>query len=177
MLNEYFDAMVEVVFAHGGTLDKFLGDGLMAVWGTPVQSLDDAERAVRAANAMRIALRDTVNEARLARGETPLSVGYGIATGRVVAGAMGARRRLDFTVIGDTVNLSSRLCGQARPGQVLIDEATEKAMRGSGIVSIGLEPRQVKGVARPVPVFDVELDDDDTANATTSMELPILART
>ncbi len=176
MLNEYFDAMVEVVFAHGGTLDKFLGDGLMAVWGTPVQAADDAERAVRAANAMRVALRDVVNDARAARGEIPLSVGYGIATGRVVAGAMGARRRLDFTVIGDTVNLSSRLCGQARPGQLLIDETTEKAIRSTGIVSVALEPRQVKGVARPVPVFDVELDDDHS-NATTSMELPILART
>ncbi|HEY1100544.1 MAG TPA: adenylate/guanylate cyclase domain-containing protein, partial [Myxococcota bacterium] len=176
MLNEYFDAMVEVVFEHGGTLDKFLGDGLMAVWGTPVQAPDDAVRAVRAANAMRTALRDVVNVARQARGEAPLSVGYGIATGRVVAGAMGARRRLDFTVIGDTVNLSSRLCSQARPGQLLIDEHTERAIRGSEIEAHALEPRSVKGFSRPVPVFDVE-SDEDAANSTTSMELPILART
>jgi adenylate cyclase len=158
MLNEYFDAMVEVVFDHGGTLDKFLGDGMMAVWGTPVQAPDDAVRAVRAANAMRRALRDVVNAHRGERGEPPLSVGYGIATGRVVAGAMGARRRLDFTVIGDTVNLSSRLCGQARPGQILVDESTHQIMSVGGLRATALEARQIKGVARPVPVFDVHDD-------------------
>ena len=176
MLNEFFDAMVEVVFAHGGTLDKFLGDGLMAVWGTPVQAKDDAVRAVLAANAMRVALRDIVNVARAERGEAPLTVGYGIASGRVVAGAMGARRRLDFTVIGDAVNLASRLCSQAKPGQLLIDDSTERGIRGAGIEAHALEPRQVKGFARPVAVFDVELDGEN-ASVTTSMELPILART
>jgi adenylate cyclase len=155
MLNEYFDAMVEVVFQYGGTLDKFLGDGLMAVWGTPVQAGDDPVRAVRAALDMRKALQDIVNAARVGRGESPLSVGYGIATGRVVAGAMGARRRQDFTVIGDTVNLSSRLCGQARAGQLLVDEQTDRIIRAAGLTTTALEPRQIKGFARPVPVFEV----------------------
>lgn len=174
MLNEYFDAMVEVVFAYGGTLDKFLGDGMMAVWGTPVQAPDDAIRAVKAANAMRRALQDIVNDARVSRGEAPLEVGYGIATGRVVAGAMGARRRLDFTVIGDTVNLSSRLCGQAKPGQILIDEPTNGIVQGANLATTALEPRQVKGVARPVPVFDVHDDDDDDGGSafdTASLEV------
>jgi adenylate cyclase len=170
MLNEYFDAMVEVVFSFGGTLDKFLGDGMMAVWGTPVQARDDAIRAVKAANAMRRALRDVVNAARTARGEMPLSVGYGIATGRVVAGAMGARRRLDFTVIGDTVNLSSRLCGQAKAGQVLVDEATHGIIIGAGLQTTALEPRQVKGVARPVAVFDVHDHDEREPVDTASVE-------
>lgn len=170
MLNEYFDAMVEVVFAFGGTLDKFLGDGMMAVWGTPVQAPDDAIRAVKAANAMRRALSDVVNVARTARGEMPLSVGYGIATGRVVAGAMGARRRLDFTVIGDTVNLSSRLCSQAKPGQILVDEITNGIIRGAGLQTTALEPRQVKGVARPVPVFDVHDDAEHDPFETASIE-------
>jgi adenylate cyclase len=92
---------------------------------------------------------------------------------------MGARRRLDFTVIGDTVNLSSRLCGQASAGQVLVDEHTERAVRGFGPTCVALEARQVKGVARPVPVFDVVLD-EGRASSTTSMEmptLPYLART
>ncbi|MDP2344450.1 MAG: adenylate/guanylate cyclase domain-containing protein [Deltaproteobacteria bacterium] len=156
MLNEYFDAMVEVVFEHGGTLDKFIGDGLMAVWGTPVQADDDAVRCVRAAQRMRMALEDIVNSARTSRGEAPLHVGFGIATGRVVAGAMGARRRLDFTVIGDTVNLASRLCGQAKPGQVLVDETTERIIKKAGVLAIALEPRMVKGFAKPVAVFDVD---------------------
>jgi adenylate cyclase len=170
MLNEYFDAMVEVVFAHGGTLDKFLGDGMMAVWGTPVQAKDDAVRAVKAANEMRRALRDVVNVARIGRGEEPLKVGYGIATGRVISGAMGARRRLDFTVIGDTVNLSSRLCGQAAAAQVLIDESTNAIVQQAGLLTDALEPRQVKGVARPVPVFNVHDDgggDASDANVDT----------
>ena len=170
MLNEYFDAMVEVVFAHGGTLDKFLGDGMMAVWGTPVQAKDDAVRAVKAANEMRRALRDVVNVARIGRGEEPLKVGYGIATGRVISGAMGARRRLDFTVIGDTVNLSSRLCGQAAAAQVLIDEATNAIIQQAGLLTDALEPRQVRGVARPVPVFNVHDDsggDASDANVDT----------
>jgi adenylate cyclase len=107
---------------------------------------------------MRRALRDIVNVHRSARAEPPLSVGYGIATGRVVAGAMGARRRLDFTVIGDTVNLSSRLCGQARAGQILVDEPTHQIMSTAGLRATALEARQIKGVARPVPVFDVHDD-------------------
>ena len=155
MLNEYFDAMVEVVFELGGTLDKFIGDGLMAVWGTPVQAEDDAVRSVTAAQRMSIALQEIVNSARTARGEIPLQVGFGIATGNVIAGAMGARRRLDFTVIGDTVNLASRLCGQAKPGQVLIDEATDRIVKKAGLKSIALPAREVKGFSRPVPVFDV----------------------
>lgn len=155
MLNEYFDSMVEVVFEHGGTLDKFLGDGMMAVWGTPIVAEDDAVRAVKAAQAMRAALRDSVNAARLARGEQPLEVGFGIATGDVVSGAMGARRRLDFTVIGDTVNLASRLCGQAKPGQILVDDHTDRLIRPAGLQTTALEARMVKGFARPVAVFDV----------------------
>jgi adenylate cyclase len=158
MLNEYFEAMVEVVFELGGTLDKFIGDGLMAVWGTPVQGEDDPIMAVRAASVMRARLESVVNVARTRRGEAPLTAGYGIATGTVIAGAMGAQRRLDFTVIGDTVNLSSRLCGQARPGQILVCENTERACRRQGLPLQALEPRIVKGVSRPVPVWQVPRD-------------------
>lgn len=155
MLNEYFEAMVEIVFEHGGVLDKFIGDGLMAVWGTPVSSPDDAASAVRAAHQMRRALDEAVNAARAKRGDPPLKAGYGIATGRVIAGAMGGTRRQDFTVIGDTVNLASRLCGEARPGQLLVCEATERAASPQGIAFSRLEARVVKGVARPVPIFEL----------------------
>ena len=118
LLNEYFEQVVEVVFAYGGTLDKFMGDGLMAVWGTPVQSETDAFFAVKAADRMRRVLDEVVNKNRIARGEKPLQTGFGIATGKVVAGGIGGTRRQDFTVIGDPVNLASRLCDQAKPGQV-----------------------------------------------------------
>jgi adenylate cyclase len=154
MLNEYFEAMVDVVFKYGGTLDKFIGDGMMAVWGTPVTSPDDALMAVRAAEEMRKALDLIVNAARRRRSEAPLRVGCGIATGHVIAGAMGAQRRQDFTVIGDTVNLSSRLCSQAEPGQVLLCEETERRVSGA-IRANALPPRSVKGFARMVPVFEL----------------------
>ncbi len=152
MLNEYFEAMVEVVFAYGGTLDKFIGDGMMAVWGTPEKKPDDPLAAVRAADQMRHVLEREVNRARVARGDPPLTVGYGVATGPVIAGAMGARRRQDFTVIGDTVNLSSRLCGRATPGQILVCERTQ-ALCGAAIDFDALPPQKVKGIRAPVPVF------------------------
>lgn len=153
MLNEYFEAMVELVFMHGGVLDKFLGDGLMAVWGTPVGSPEDAGAAVRAANRMREVLATVVNPARARRGEPELAAGYGIATGYVIAGAMGATRRQDYTVIGDTVNLASRLCSGAQPGQVLVCESTQQAAAARGFPFTALEHRQIKGFSRPVPVF------------------------
>jgi adenylate cyclase len=155
MLNEYFEAMVEIVFEMGGTLDKFIGDGLMAVWGTPMPGPDDPVLAVRAATRMRATLESVVNTARTKRGEAPLMAGYGIATGKVIAGAMGARRRQDFTVIGDTVNLASRLCGQAKPAQILVDENTERVAKRAGMSLQSLEARVVKGFARPVPVWQV----------------------
>lgn len=155
MLNEYFEAMVEIVFDYGGTLDKFLGDGLMAVWGTPVQTENDAEHAVRAAQRMREVLDRRVNVARSRRGEPALTAGYGMATGMVISGGIGGRRRQDFTVIGDTVNLASRLCSQAAPGQVLCCEKTREACSSSTLRLDALEERVVKGVARPVPVFEL----------------------
>lgn len=155
MLNEYFEAMVERIFDHGGILDKFLGDGLMAVWGTPVASADDPIAAMRAANAMRHVLECDVNVARRRRGAAPLAAGYGIATGFVVAGAMGATRRQDFTVIGDTVNLASRLCSAASPGQILVCANTQANAAERGISLQSLPPRSVKGFARPVPVYEL----------------------
>jgi adenylate cyclase len=152
-LNEYFEAMVEIVFEMGGTLDKFIGDGLMAVWGTPMPGPDDPVLALRAATRMRSTLETVVNAARKARGEAPLLAGYGVATGTVIAGAMGARRRQDFTVIGDTVNLASRLCGQAKASQILVDESTERTARKVGMSLHAMEARIIKGFARPVPVW------------------------
>ena len=156
LLNEYFEAMVDIVFDCGGVLDKFLGDGLMAVWGTPVRSPTDAARAVEAAQRMREALDEVVNKKRAARGEDPLLAGYGIATGQVIAGAMGGQQRQDFTVIGDTVNLASRLCGEARGGQIIVCDATERAAAAQAQVGFRrLPPMNVKGVSRAVAAFEV----------------------
>lgn len=156
MLNEYFEAMVEVIFAHGGVLDKFIGDGLMAVWGTPVARAGDAAAAARAARRMQRVLEQQVNKARRARGEQPLAMGIGVATGPVIAGAMGASRRQDFTVIGEPVNLASRLCSLAGAKEVVVDERTAHEAQEARLRVHAMGSRAIKGVAKPVPVFGID---------------------
>lgn len=123
LLNEYFERMTEVVFTHRGLLDKFIGDAVMAVWGTPTSDEHDAERALRAAQDMQGQLR-ALNLLRSSRGEEPIGMGVGLGTGLCVAGAIGARRRLEYTVIGDAVNIAARLAGLAKAEEILLDEAT-----------------------------------------------------
>lgn len=119
LLTEYFTVMADLVFAHGGTLDKFLGDGLLAVWGAPVEMVDASARAVAAARAMRSAVEE-LNRAWTSIGKPSLGVGYGLARGDVFAGRIGSEHRLDYTVIGDVVNVASRLCKAARAGEILL---------------------------------------------------------
>lgn len=124
LLNEYFSVMADLVFAHGGTLDKFLGDGLLAVWGAPMPLPDASRRAVDAARAMRGAVEE-LNRAWAERGRPPLGVGYGLARGEAFAGRIGSEHRLDYTVIGDVVNVASRLCQAARAGEILLTGAVK----------------------------------------------------
>jgi adenylate cyclase len=119
LLNGYFEEAVRVVFAHDGLLDKFYGDGLMAVFGPPRVRADDARRALSAALELHAAVE------RLAPRLThALSISVGLATGEVVAGHIGSRRRTDYTVIGDAVNLASGLEAAAPPGAIYCDEQT-----------------------------------------------------
>ncbi len=118
-LNEYFEIMVDIIFQHDGTLDKFVGDEIMAVWGAPVPQEDHCIRSIQAALEMMKAL-DGFNRFRVANGEWPIQVGCGINTGKLVAGYMGSTRTLSYTVIGDTVNTGARLCSHAKAGEVLV---------------------------------------------------------
>jgi len=151
LLNEYFDRMVEVIFHHDGILDKFIGDAIMAIWGPPISKEDDAGKAFRAGIAMQKELF-LLNQERKTRGENPIEIGIGLASGLCVAGNIGARRRMEYTVIGDAVNLSSRLSSIAVAGEVICDEATYKRV-GSPEDAIELPPTEVKGKEKPVKLY------------------------
>ena len=153
MLNEYFEIMVDIVFENEGTLDKFVGDELMAVWGAPVGQADHASRAVRAALQMTEALVK-FNRFRVANGEHPIHVGIGINCGELIAGYMGSTRTLSYTVIGDTVNTAARLCSHAQAGEIMVTEPIIGAL-GDRLLTEERSEAIMKGKARPVPVYRV----------------------
>jgi adenylate cyclase len=153
MLNEYFELMVEVLFKYEGTLDKFMGDGIMALWGAPVIHPDDALRCVSCAfEQMEVLGR--FNRKRFENGQPQLAIGIGIHTGPLVAGYIGSSRALSYTVIGDTANTSARLCGVASAGQILISETTLARLGGKFEVE-ELPPAQLKGKEKPFRMFNV----------------------
>jgi adenylate cyclase len=154
LLGEYFTEMVEIIFEQGGTLDKFIGDAIMAIWGAPIAHEDDANRAINAAIQMQQVLAQ-LNEKWAAQGRQPVNIGIGINFGEVFAGNIGSERRLEYTVIGDAVNTASRLCSKAGPGEIMISEPFYKALRKPPPVE-ALEPIQLKGKAQAVPVYKVK---------------------
>jgi adenylate cyclase len=145
--------MAEVVAAHGGTIDKFQGDAVMAVFGAPEPLADHAERALRCAIAMQ-ARQDKLNEAGWSvDGMAAMGVGIGVNTGPVIAGTVGGAGRLEYTVVGDAVNVASRLQGEAEGGEIVATASTVSAAGGIECEPIGL--RHVKGREEPVEVFRV----------------------
>jgi len=152
ILNNYLDSMEEQIFEHGGTLDKYTGDGMMVLFGAPLWQPDHARRAVKAALAMQQAAAKVSRR----RGDVEWEVAYGIGitTGPAVVGHIGSKRRLDYTAIGDTVNLAARLEGIAPPGAIFINQTTYEAVKEIAITE-ELEPRKVKGKAEAIPVYSV----------------------
>ncbi|HMO65321.1 MAG TPA: adenylate/guanylate cyclase domain-containing protein [Verrucomicrobiota bacterium] len=149
LLNEHMTALTAVVKRRGGVVDKFVGDLLMALFGAPVTRPDDALEAARCALGI-LAERRRLN----ATSRHALEVGIGLATGDVVAGCMGSADRLNYTVLGERVNLASRLCGIAAPGQVVMDETTRAALGDRAEVRV-CEPVKLKGFTAPVPAFQL----------------------
>jgi len=150
LLNECFTRMSDVVFENDGFLDKFIGDALLAVFGAPIAHKDDAARAVRAAWQMQKRIKEVEKE----HSYSGLQIGIGINTGDVVAGNMGSQKRMNYTVIGDNVNLTQRLEDMAKGGQILISEETYKFV--SDIVKVNkLEPVLVKGKTNAVQIYEI----------------------
>lgn len=152
-LNEYFEVMVDVIAGNEGVLDKYIGDGLMVVFGAPVLQPDHAWRAVRTAIEMQAALR-ALNQRRAQRGDDPINIGIGVNTGPAISGNLGSIKRMEFTVIGDTVNLAARLESRAEKGQILIGAETFTRV-GDRIDAEALGPIQVKGKRESVNVWRV----------------------
>jgi adenylate cyclase len=149
LLNQYFDQQVEVIFEHHGTLDKFIGDAIMAFWGAPIATADHAQQAVLAA----LAMSENLEKFRLSLGY-PFEIGIGIHTGKAVVGLIGSSRRLDYTAIGDAVNLASRIEGETKGvSRILVSESTRNAC-GDMFDFIDHNEFTVKGRAQSVRLFE-----------------------
>ena len=152
-LNEYFSEMIDIVFKYNGTLDKIIGDELMVVFGAPLAAEDDTERALNTAVEMQNKIKE-LNNIRKKRKEKPVLVGAGINKGYVVSGNIGSRDMMDYTVIGDTVNLGSRLCSAAGPGEIIVSkEVTKNQDKHFNFEE--LVPINVKGKKDKINIFKV----------------------
>jgi adenylate cyclase len=152
MVGRHLAAMAEVIQGHGGMVDQFVGDAVMAVFGAPDPVEDHAARAIRCALAMQARQADMNSDAD-SEGRTHVTMGIGINTGRVVAGTVGGAGRLEYTVVGDAVNVAARLQSEAGAGEIVASDSTVAAANGVEVESIG--PRQVKGREEPVEAFRV----------------------
>lgn len=149
LLNAHMTLMTEVAYAHAGTVDKFVGDLIMVTFGAPKTAPDDPRRMARCALAM-IQIRAQANQ----KAKIPIQIGIGCAYGRVTAGCMGSTKRMDYTVLGERVNLAARLCGQSKPMQISIDTALKEALPEA--VCSEIPPFVAKGFSSPVQAYSLE---------------------
>jgi adenylate cyclase len=154
LLNDYFPSMVDIVFRHGGTLEKFIGDAVLAIWGAPFARADDADRAVTAAIEMQRAV-GPLNARLAALGHPPIAIHIGLASGPVAAGYVGTERYIQYAVIGDTTNVASRVCSVAGAGEILITESTRALLASSRVHLEALPPVEVKGKIEPLVLYRV----------------------
>ncbi|HYO66884.1 MAG TPA: adenylate/guanylate cyclase domain-containing protein [Archangium sp.] len=155
LLNDYFPVMADIVFRHEGTLEKYIGDALMAVWGAPVAHPDDVDRAVRAAVEMQRALA-RLNARWRAEGRRELNIHVGLNTGRVAAGNIGSEKYLQYATVGDATNVASRVCSAARPGEILLTGATLQRWRERAWPVTALPPLPEHGRQEPLTLHRVD---------------------
>ena len=153
-LNEYFSLMIDIVFKYNGTLDKIIGDELMVVYGAPTSSKDDTERALKTAIDMQEEIK-TFNKNRLKKKENPIYVGIGINRGLVVSGNIGSREMMDYTVIGDTVNLGARLCSAAGPNEIYVSDYVWENTKDLFNYK-KLAPIKVKGKSKKIGIYKIK---------------------
>jgi len=151
LLNEYLAIMIDIIFLYEGALDKFLGDGVMAYWNAPLDQDHAPLKCTLAAVEMQDAI-GTFNKKLVAEGKEPVYAGIGITTGEVVAGNIGSEKKMEYTVIGDKVNLAQRIEGQTDRGQILIDHTTYLHVKDY-CYATPLAPSRVKGKKEPVQIY------------------------
>ena len=152
LLNEYFELMVDVLFRHEGTLDKFVGDEIVALFGAPVAMPRSELKAVECALDMMRAI-DELNRMRASEGQEEIRIGIGINTGTVVTGAIGSSRALQYTAIGDAVNTASRLCSIAKPGEVILSDATYEKVKHE-VMAVAMKSARVKGKTDALRIYN-----------------------
>lgn len=162
MLNEYFEVMVGIINRYGGVVDKFIGDAIMAVWGAPKESPDDTLNAVLACIEMRRSLVE-LNDRRISRGQDPLTIGIGLHTGRAISGTIGSHERMEYTVIGDAVNMTSRIESSTKAfgTDFLISQAVMDRVQDRILVELAGKAT-VKGKAEPLNLYYVRGYKDET---------------
>jgi adenylate cyclase len=153
ILNEYFEIIVDIVFLHEGTVDKFIGDEIMAIWGAPVTHDNDPARAIHAAIEIQSALAE-FNKNRASEGQQQIQFGIAINTGNLVAGYIGSTRTMSYSVIGNVVNVAHGICPAAKAGEIVISESTCNQVRNSFELT-KLEPVQAKGKGKLIQIFKV----------------------
>ncbi len=153
LLNRYFSLITEIVFAFGGTIDKFIGDAVMCVFGSPIYTPHHLEQAVKTTVAIRDAL-GRVNAIRQGRGDPPFHMGFGMDSGPVIVGNMGSRLRMEYTVVGEAVNMASRLSDIAEGGEILIKEGLYPAVDDLAHC-VQVESGIIKGIDKPVGLYSI----------------------
>jgi class 3 adenylate cyclase len=153
MLNDYFNVIVEeIVFPYEGTLEKYIGDALFAIWGAPYSREDDAERAIKAAIEMQWAVQ-RLNKRWETQGKQPINIHIGLNTGQVAAGNIGSKNLIQYATIGDTTNVTSRICGVAKADEIMITEATWHKIHYLGLPFEKIAPVKVKGKDEPLQLY------------------------
>jgi len=154
-LNEYFNLMIEIIFKYNGTLDKIIGDALMVIYGAPNSTEKDTENAVLTAIEMQEKLIE-FNQRRIINSLLPITIGIGINRGKVISGNIGSRQQMNFTVIGDSVNLASRLCSAAKAGEIIVSETVWGNIKSNKLLkSRKLIPIKVKGKSLPIKIREI----------------------
>jgi len=154
-LNDYFNLMIEIIFKYNGTLDKIIGDALMVIYGAPNSTDKDTENAVLTAIEMQEKLIE-FNQLRIINSKPPITIGIGINRGKVISGNIGSRQQMNFTVIGDSVNLASRLCSVAASDEIIVSDAVWKQVKDNKLFKgKKLSPVKVKGKAKPIQIKEI----------------------